>query len=462
MNTAFFSQQRQKLSTFKNSTAPERIQKIKDLREAINFFREDLKQALYQDFNKPPIESDLTEIQPCVSSLNFIIKNLKSWMRPVKVKASILILGTQSTIQYEPRGQVLVISPWNYPLYLSLIPVAEAIAAGNAVVLKPSEFTPHTNQVLVKLFQKAFKADEVIVIEGDANVATELLKLPFHHIFFTGSTAVGKIVMEAASRTLASVTLELGGKSPCIIDHDVDLADAVKKIVWGKFVNAGQTCIAPDFVLVPESLRKDFLEACQKAVREIYQDQQNIAHLINNRHRDRIKNLVSEAMTDGAQLICGNKSGETTNYFSPTILLNPKLTSKIMQEEIFGPVMPVLTYKESHEVITILNRFPRPLSLYVFSKNSKQQDYFINNIISGSVAINEIILQVSNHHLPFGGINDSGLGNYHGEFGFKTFSHQRSILKRRINIGVDYFYPPYSATKQKVVDFIFEKFNRFL
>lgn len=463
MNNALQTQ-RSKLAKFKATSPQERIQKLQQLKNALNQHRAELRKALYQDFKKPPIESDLTEIMPTVSSLNYIISNLHRWMKPVKVKTGFnaLVLGSKSTILYEARGQVLIISPWNYPLYLSLVPVAEAIAAGNAVVLKPSEFTPHTNAVISNILNLVFQGEEILVFEGDAQVATELLKFPFHHLFFTGSTAVGKIVMEAAAKNLASVTLELGGKSPCIIDADVDMADAVKKIIWGKFVNAGQTCIAPDFILVAHSRHQEFIELCCKSINDIYSDKKNLAHIINATHFKRLKSLVDEAIGAGAKLVCGNVTQADDNYFSPTILLNPPRNTKIMQQEIFGPVMPVLTFTQPSEVITLVNQMSRPLALYIFSCNKTQQAYYTNNIISGGVAINEVILQVSNHHLPFGGVNESGLGNYHGIFGFKTFSHERAVLNRKLNLGVTHFYPPYGKSKQSLVDFVFKKLNRFL
>ncbi|MFZ4714430.1 MAG: aldehyde dehydrogenase family protein [Bacteriovoracaceae bacterium] len=457
-----FLSQRKKYPLFKMTSSRERIKKLEELKEVVTSSREDLKEAIYQDFRKPHTETDLTEILPSISCINFLITHLDAWMKEVKVKGSTLIMGTSSYVRYEARGQILVISPWNYPVTLSLIPVAEAFAAGNAVILKPSEFTPHTNKVLKKIFESVFKNEEVIVIEGDASVSTELLKLPFHHIFFTGSTAVGKVVMEAAAKNLSSITLELGGKSPCIIDQDTDMPDTVKKIVWGKYVNAGQTCIAPDFVLVPESRAKEFLDLSVKAIQEIYADDKNMAHIISARHLTRLRNLTDEAIQGGAELICGNLTKEGTNYLAPTILFNPKVETKIMQEEIFGPIMPVIPYKDSIEAVNLINSMSRPLALYIFSNNENKQQYFMNHIISGGVGLNEVILQISNHHLPFGGVNHSGIGNYHGEFGFKTFSHERGVIKRNLNLGVDYFYPPYTKTKQALIDSVFKKLNRFL
>jgi aldehyde dehydrogenase (NAD+) len=457
-----FLHQRKKLSQLKNTTSRERIKKLEELKDAVTEMRSQLKDALFLDFKKPHAETDLTEVLPGISCINFLITHLDAWMKDVKVKSSPLLLGTTSYIRYEAKGQVLIISPWNYPVALSIIPVAEAFSAGNAIVLKPSEFTPNTNKVLKDIFSRVFKNDEVILFEGDANVSTELLTYPFHHIFFTGSTQVGRIVMEAASKSLASVTLELGGKSPCIIDSDVNLEDCVRKIVWGKLVNGGQTCIAPDYVLVHESKASQFLELTVKQIKEIYADESNIAHIISSKHHKRLRSLVEEAIHDGAELICGHNYKEESNYFSPTILFRPKLDSKIMKEEIFGPVLPVLTFKESIEVVNLVNSFDRPLALYVFSENDKKLDYYLDNIISGGVALNDVLLHISNHHLPFGGINQSGIGNYHGEFGFKTFSHERAVLKRNLNLGVDYFYPPYTKTKESLIDSVFKKLNRFL
>ena len=457
-----FETQRKNLQNLKMSSARARIQKLANLKEALLAGREDLKEALFLDFGKPKAESDLTEILPSLSTLNFLITHLESWMKEVKVKGTPLILGTTSYVRYEAKGHVLVISPWNYPLNLSLVPVSEAYAAGNAIILKPSEFTPHTNKVIKKILSSVFQENEVAMIEGDAKTSEALLKLPFHHIFFTGSTAVGKIVMEAAAKNLASVTLELGGKSPCIVDQDVNMADTVKKIIWGKFVNAGQTCIAPDFVLVQESKAKEFLDNAVKVIQEIYSDESNLAKIVTDRHLNRLQSLVDEAVAGGAEVIIGNKTKAEAKFMAPTILYRPKLDAKIMQEEIFGPILPVLTYKESVDAVNFVNTLTRPLALYLFTNNEDKEQYFLNNIISGTVGINEVILQISNHHLPFGGINHSGVGNYHGEFGFKTFSHQRGVLKRNFNLGVDYFYPPYNKTKQGLIDSIFGKLSKFL
>ena len=457
-----FLLQRKKLNQFKNTTSRERIKKLEELKDVVTEMRSQLKEALFLDFKKPHAETDLTEVLPSISSINFLITHLDAWMKDLKVKGSPLLLGTTSFVRYEPRGQVLVISPWNYPITLSLIPVAEAFAAGNGIVLKPSEFTPHTNRLLKEIFSRVFKNDEVLFIEGDAQTSTELLTYPFHHIFFTGSTHVGKIVMEAASKTLASVTLELGGKSPCIIDSDVNLEDCVRKIIWGKLVNGGQTCIAPDYVLVPESKLSKFLELSVKVIKEVYADESNIAHIISSKHHQRLKSLIDDALKEGAELICGHTYKEGSNYFAPTILLKPSLESRVMKEEIFGPILPVLTYKESIEAVNLVNTYERPLALYVFSDNDSKLDYFLGNIISGGVALNDVILHISNHHLPFGGINQSGIGNYHGEYGFKTFSHERAVLKRNLNLGVDYFYPPYTKTKESLIDSVFKKLSRFL
>lgn len=456
-----FNTQRANLEKITRTSAQDRIQKLQFFKEMILAEREELTQAVYNDFKRPHAETDLLEILPILSCLNHVIKNLPAWMKDVKISGSPLLLGTSSYIRYEPKGQVLIIAPWNYPISLVLIPLIEAIAAGNAVMIKPSEFTPNVNSALKRLLSKVFLPNEVSLFEGDSKVSTELLSLPFHHIFFTGSTQVGKIVMEAASKNLASVTLELGGKSPVIIEKDADIKDAAKKIMWGKLINAGQTCIAPDYVLVHESVENAFLEECEKIIQKTYSNKDHYASIINSKHYARLVSLVEEAKAKGAE-VRGFNLVASENKISPTILRNLALDSKILEEEIFGPIMPIITFKDSKEVTSFIQSRTRPLALYIFSENKKLVDEYLAQNISGGVAINDVVMHIANHNLPFGGVNHSGIGNYHGIFGFKAFSHERAVLERSHNLGMDYFYPPYSDSKKTVIDTVLKKLSAIL
>lgn len=457
-----FEAQKNNLIKLKTTSAKERITRLKKFKDAILEERSALQDAIYKDFKKNHTESDLTEILPTISNLNYTIKNLPDWMADVDVGGNPLLLGTSNWIRYEAKGNVLIISPWNYPVTLSLIPVTEAFAAGNSIILKPSEFTPSVNAIIKKIIEKSFAPNEVYIFEGDAKVSNELLSFPFNHIFFTGSTAVGKIVMEKAAKHLASITLELGGKSPCIIDEDVDLDNAVKKIIWGKFINAGQTCIAPDYCLVPKKLLSTFIEKSREVLEKFYPKETNdLAHIITNRHFVRLKNLHDDAVSKGAVIEIGGKF-EGTDFIGPTLLTNVTKEMAIMDEEIFGPLLPIITYENSKEVVDLVESMSRPLALYVFSENDSKVNYYLNQLTSGGVCINDTILHITNHNMPFGGVNHSGIGSYHGLFGFKTFSHERAILKRNSNWGVDYFYPPYTPSKKNIVSKLFENLSRFI
>lgn len=453
-----FNTQRANLEGITKTKLTERIQKLNFLKEIILAEREELTQAVYLDFKRPHVETDLLEILPTLSCLNHVVKHLPSWTKDVKVSGSPLLLGTSSYIRYEAKGQVLIIAPWNYPLSLVLIPMIEALSAGNAVMIKPSEFTPHSNQALKRLLSKVFLPEEVSLIEGDAKVSQELLSLPFHHIFFTGSTQVGKVVMEAASKNLASVTLELGGKSPTIIEQDADIKDAAKKIMWGKLINAGQTCIAPDYVLIHESKEAEFVQECKRIVDSVYAKKESFASIINLKHFERVCLLVEQAKNLGAEVIGFNTDKADLKIF-PTLLRNVPQNAKILDEEIFGPILPILTFKESKEVTAFIQSKTRPLALYIFCENEKKiEDYLASNI-SGGVAVNDVVMHIANHNLPFGGINHSGIGSYHGHYGFKTFSHERAVLNRSHNLGMDYFYPPYSDSKKTIIDTMLKKLS---
>ncbi|WP_040279239.1 aldehyde dehydrogenase family protein [Psychroserpens damuponensis] len=440
-----------------NTTYKTRIKKLKRLQVALETtYKQDLRDALYKDFKKPQLEVDLTEIYPVVDEIKFISKHLRSWLRPQKVDTPIALLGGTSRIKNESKGVCLIISPWNFPVNLTFGPLVSAIAAGNTVILKPSEMTPHTSNVMSKIVTELFNENEVALIEGEVEVSQELLKLPFNHIFFTGSPQVGKIVMKAASKHLTSVTLELGGKSPVIVDDTTNLDKVVKKIIFGKFLNAGQTCIAPDYVLINDTIKSEFITSFKKHLKNFYTENPSMSHsfgrIVNQKHFERLHGYLEDAKSRNAEIIVGGIVEAIDNYIAPTLVFDISEDSELMQNEIFGPILPVKTYTSIPEMITYVNSKEKPLALYIFSKNKKRINEIINNTRAGSTCINHNLLQFLNHNLPFGGSNNSGIGKSHGYFGFLEFSNQRSILKQHTIGAVDLLTPPYTNVKQKLVD----------
>ncbi|MGM0546710.1 MAG: aldehyde dehydrogenase [Bacteroidota bacterium] len=399
-------------------------------------------EALESDFNKPRFETYATELFVLYQEIDHLLENIDRWATPRKVKSSLINFPSKSYIYSQPYGVTLIISPWNYPLQLALNPALGAIAAGNTVILKPSEFSGHTTQLLAELFNNTFPADFFHVIEGGAETSQALLSQPLDYIFFTGSKRVGKLVMKAAAEQLTPLTIELGGKSPAIVDQTADLNLAAKRIVWGKFINAGQTCVSPDFIYIQESLHDQFCQLLEKHIRAFYGDDpsknNDFARIINRKHFDRVKNLI-----DPQKIYYGGQTDEQSHYIEPTIMTNVSWHDAIMQEEIFGPVLPVLTFSELNEVIQILQTKPKPLSLYVFSNNQSNQQKIINNLQFGSGCINDTVAHLGNLNLPFGGIGDSGFGSYHGKQSFDTFSHQKSIMKKSNWLDIPLRYPPY-------------------
>lgn len=440
-----------------NTTYKERVKKLNTLKSALEFsYKQRIREAMYSDFKKPFLETDFAEIYPVIDEINFVKRNLRTWMKKQRVDTPIALLGSSSWIRYEPKGVCLIISPWNYPINLTFGPLVSAIAAGNTVILKPSEMTPNTSKVMADLVKDVFKEDEVILIEGDANTAQELLKLPFNHIFFTGSPAIGKLVMKAASEHLTSVTLELGGKSPVIIDDTVKLERTVKKIIFGKFLNAGQTCIASDYVLIKDSIKDEFVTLFSKHLKTFYTEHPeastSLCRIVNKRHFERLKAHLDDAISKHATIEAGGYYNKSDNFIEPTLISNLPEDASLLQEEIFGPILPIVTYKTIEEVIHYINAKEKPLALYIFSKNRKTIEFILNNTRAGSTAINHNQLQFLNPNLPFGGSNNSGIGKSHGFFGFQEFSNQRSVLKQYTFGAVDLLYPPYNNFKQKIVD----------
>ncbi|MCU0393875.1 MAG: aldehyde dehydrogenase family protein, partial [Thermoflexibacter sp.] len=432
---------------------------LKKLLQALEKHEHNLQEAIYQDFKKNRTETTLTEILPLRTEIKHAISQVRKWTKPQYKSNPIHYLGTTAYIQYEPKGVSLILSPWNYPIMLTLSPLVSAIAAGCTSILKPSELTPHTSAALGKLIKEIFDESEVALVEGDVNVSTALLELPFNHIFFTGSPMIGKIVMKAASAHLTSVTLELGGKSPAFIDESADLQDTAEKLVWGKFVNNGQTCIAPDYLLVKDIVQKPLIEHIEKQIEKVYNsDKQGIeksdsyCRIVSQRHFTRLQGLMEDALLKGASIATGGKTNAEDRFIAPTVLTDIKPEMSIMQEEIFGPLLPILTYKNTEEAINIVNEGEKPLALYVFSKNKEMIEKVMTHTSAGGASINECLLHIGHPELPFGGVNNSGIGKSHGYFGFLEFSNAKAVLKQRIGFtGFKLLYPPYN---QKVKDLV--------
>jgi aldehyde dehydrogenase (NAD+) len=437
----------------------ERLKLLNKLQHLIKENKKLFQDASFSDLGKSGIEFTVSEFIPILQELMLAQNKLDKWCKPKRVKKSLTYISATGFISYEPKGVVLIISPWNFPFMLSLGPVISALAAGNSIVLKPSEHSPKTSDALHHIINTYFDPAFISVELGDAETAKDLLKLPFNHIFFTGSPSIGKKVMEAASVNLASVTLELGGKSPVIIDKGTDITDTAAKIAAGKFLNCGQVCVAPDYVFVHHSEKEMFIKEFVQALQKLYyRNSSNLiqnddyGRIINIRHFERIEALFNDAVEKGASVICGGESEKNKLFFAPTVITEASDDSRLMNEEIFGPLLPVIGYENEAEVIHFILSKPSPLSLYIFSENKRITDIFLKRIPSGNVSINEVMLQFVYPGLPFGGINNSGIGNSHGYYGFKAFSHERAILKQSRWLSYTrLFAPPYNNVKKRLI-----------
>lgn len=456
-----FSKQKANRWNLAATNAATRIAKLKLLEKNILTHEELLVDAIYQDFKKPAQEVEVTEIYPVLEEIRFAVKNLSVWMKPLSVPTPIPLFGSRSEVRYEPKGMVLIMSPWNYPFQLLMSPLVAAVAAGNAVIARPSNKTAHTAKVIQQIIEATFPENEVAAIICDSKVADQLLDLPFDHIFFTGSSRIGQKVMMSAVRHLGSVTLELGGKSPCIIDQDVDLDDVVPKLVWAKYLNAGQTCVAPDYVFVHANIAKQFLakvkeriQFCFGETEELQLQSTHLAALIDDASFTRVQQLTQASIQQGAELVTGLKNDKTQRMMAPTVLGQVKPTQAIMSEEIFGPVMPVMEYSDIQEVYNYVQSQPKPLALYVFSNSKTFTEQVINNTSAGGTVTNHAIIHLGNPHLPFGGIGFSGQGNYHGFYGFKTFSHERAVLHQGDISFTTWLFPPYGKKAKRLMQFV--------
>ena len=432
--------QRQFFATGKTKDVDFRIEQLKNLKSAIASNQSRIVDAVNADLNKPEYEAYFE--LATIADINYAIKNVKSWAKPKKVRTSIEQFPASACLYPEPLGVVLIIGPWNYPFQLMISPLVGAIAAGNCAILKPSEVASHTSKVVADLIAKTFDPAYVAAVEGGAETSQQLLAEKFDHIFFTGGTKIGKIVMQAAAKHLTPVTLELGGKSPCIVDSDIQVEYTAKRIAWGKFINAGQTCVAPDYLLVDKKVKPDLIEAIKTAIHGFYGDEPqkspDYPRIINQHHLGRL----AELMKDG-EIVAGGQTNPEDKYIAPTVLDKVSWDSPVMQDEIFGPILPVLEYDDFGEAIAQINARPKPLALYLFSKDKEKQERVLRETSSGGVCINDTIMQGALTNLPFGGVGDSGIGTYHGKASFDTFSHQKSVLQKSFLLDLKWRYAPY-------------------
>ena len=443
------------------SSYADRIKRLDKFRKALVSYQREIIAAGAKDFGKPEKEVEMGEILPLILELDDTRKHLKKWLKPKSVAATAMTLGTKSFIKYEPLGRCLIISPWNYPVLLTFGPMIAAISAGNAVIIKTSELTPNLSSVMVKIVEAAFELSEVAIFEGESSVATALLSLPFDHMFFTGSTAVGRVVMAAAANHLSRVTLELGGKSPVIIDQSADLALAARTISGGKFFNAGQTCVAPDHVYVHHSVYEEFVQLLRDAIVEGFGEgasakSPGYARIVNKRHMERLSMLYNDALNLGATVIEGGDMDSEECFISPTLLADVPQGACIMEQEIFGPILPILTYTEINHVIANLSVRARPLAIYLWSRDKHVNESVISHTHSGAVCINQGATHFIQHRLPFGGVGESGMGNYHGEFGIREFSYERPVMETTLMLST-LFLPPLSNRAQKIVKWLISK-----
>lgn len=433
-----------------------RIEKLRLLKQIIEEHETEICDALYKDFKKPKFESVLSETAFIISELDHIIKKLKSWAKPKKISSSIINFPSSDYIYSEPYGACLIIAPWNYPFQLAISPLIGAIAAGNTVVLKPSELSANTSQILFDILEKVFPKEMLAVVQGGIPVSEALLEEKWDYVFFTGSVTVGKIVAKAIAPHLTHSTLELGGKSPCIIHKSAKVNLAAKRIVWGKFLNGGQTCIAPDYILIDSSIKKEFIDAVKTEITSAYganpKDSPDYARIINTKNFERLAEML-----EGENCPVGGEINREQLYIAPTLIDEPALSSKVMEDEIFGPILPVLSFSSKEDIADIIVNYPKPLALYVFSEDNSFSEKILKTYSFGGGAINDVVIHVVNKKLPFGGVGNSGNGAYHGKHSFDTFSHKKSISKRGTWLDIPLRYAPY-GDKGSLISMLMKKF----
>jgi aldehyde dehydrogenase (NAD+) len=445
-------QQRDFFATGKTRSIEFRLTQLRKLQTAVIAHQDQIIAAVRKDLCRAPYEAyfELNMLE----ELKTALKHLRQWVKPQRVATAITVFPASAWMQPQPLGVVLIISPWNYPFQSALSPLVGAIAAGNCAIIKPSEHSAYTSAVMAKLIAEVFDPSYIAVVEGDVAVGQQLLTEKFDHIFFTGSTTVGRLVMQAAAQNLTPVTLELGGKSPCIVDRSVPIELAAKRIAWGKFINAGQTCVAPDYLLVDRAIKDQFVVALLRAIRELYgadpAKSPDYGRVINRFHLDRLIALLTDQ-----KILVGGQADLSDKYLAPTVVDEVEWDNPLMVTEIFGPILPILTYNSLDEVIAEINQRPKPLALYIFTTDRAVQNKIVASTSSGGVVINEVIMQANLPSLPFGGVGASGMGKYHGRASFDTFSHTRSYLKRSTLIDIDVRSAPYTAAKVRLIKWLF-------
>lgn len=429
---------------------------LKALKKSIKKHESDILDALKSDLGKNKVEAYATEIGFVKKELSYIIKELKNWAKTKSVTTPMIQFPAKSFIKYEPYGTVLIIGPFNYPFQLVMSPLIGALAAGNCAVVKPSEMTPQTSMVVQEILEEVFPENYVKVIQGEKEVTSQLLDERFDYIFFTGSTKVGQIVYEKASKYLTPVTLELGGKSPAIIDDTANLKVAAERVAFGKFMNAGQTCVAPDYVLIDNKVKMKFVKALQSTIQEFYGTQteqsEDFGRIVNDNHFNRLVNIIEDSRQ---QVIYGGESNADELFVAPTIILDPKLSDSVMQQEIFGPILPIIGYDTFNEVYDIVEQYEKPLALYLFTEDSDQITAVFNRLSFGGGCVNDTILHLANPNLPFGGVGHSGIGSYHGKYSFELFSHEKSYITKSTKLESGLLFPPYKG-KYKYVKQLFK------
>lgn len=415
---------------------------LKNLQKILVSYEDMICDALHADFKKPRFETLATETQMVLSELKFAIKNIENWSMPKRVRSNLVNFPSSDYVYSEPYGNVLIISPWNYPFLLSLSPLIGAVAAGNTVVLKPSELTPNSSRVLAEIIAKTFSKEHAAVIEGGVEISQQLLSEKWNYIFFTGSTRVGKIVYQKAAEHLTPISLELSGKNPCIVDDTANLKLAAKRIVWGKFLNTGQTCIASDYILAHHSIKNQLIEELKKCITKAYGDDiknnTDFGRIATMEHYQKLKEKL-----ENEKVVFGGNFNDSNRYIEPTLINEPHEESKIMKDEIFGPLLPILVYKSEEDIAKHLTKYGKPLGLYIFSNNRKFQKRIIKRFSFGGGIINDTVMQITNKYLPFGGVGNSGIGGYHGKHSFDLFSHQKSIMRKATWLDIPLRYPPY-------------------
>jgi coniferyl-aldehyde dehydrogenase len=452
-----------------------RIAALKDLEAAVLDHKDDIVRATNEDFGcRSRHETLILELAPLVDGIRHTRKHLAKWMKPRRVAAGINFFPARARIVYQPLGVVGILGAWNYPTYLTLSPLVDAIAAGNHVMLKPSELAPRTAALLQKIAAKIFPEEYVAVVNGDAQLAAEFSALPFDHILFTGSTRVGKLVMKAASENLTPVTLELGGKCPAIVHREFPLRTAVARIMTGKLYNAGQTCLAPDYVFVHESQRDDFVKLAKEVTQQLYpklSDNRDYTHIINAQHFDRLNNLVRDAVANGAKAVSlsgeGNSPAASPQpnadnaasnlLFPPVVLIDTNDSMQVLREEIFGPILPVLTYRELDDAIHYVNDHAHPLALYYFDSDARRVDRVLQTTVSGGVTVNDVLFHIAQNNLPFGGVGPSGMGHYHGRAGFETFSKKKGVFLQSRFTPLKFLRPPYGSLTDRIIRFLLRR-----